>query len=601
MKTCVLSLLVLICFTVLAQSRSTVDESVKELLKELKLLESIKHNDAKTNHVKVPPGAHEVLGDENGDGKPHNDHHPLTPTSDDKPDDNNHKDGDVKDDKPAKDDDNENSDNEDDDDDHGSDDDGDDEDDGDDDDDDKEVKLPPGAHEVISEDNVTSSCKPGEDCKKPDNSSRVDVNERILLHLAESKKKAAFKGKSNVKATQNLVLSNNVACGASRPDILTEESGSILSPGFADNSYYNGLTCSWKIVAPVGKVVKISIQILDLERSNDCTYDSLQIWDVIGSDAVLIGKFCGNVMPQELLKSSGQIMFVYFITDGVVSNGRFSFQWDLVDPKPPEPYDLICGKPAIKPDVSQKIVNGKRAIPYSWPWQISLRVLIRNKQFHICGGSIVTKNVIITAAHCCFDENRRPYDKSQFIVYAGDFDQLSNSDGPIQASNVKYLYVHKSYNPRYSNSPYDIAAIVLQTPFTFNNHISPVCLPTENPSLNSLCYATGWGQTQGTGVDTILNQVRLPIVSQTICAQNDHNGPEIIESKLCAGFESGGGDACQGDSGGPFVCYNQLNDRWYLHGITSYGAGCGLPKKPGVYTRTYSYLSWIYQTTGVIA
>ena len=64
-------------------------------------------------------------------------------------------------------------------------------------------------------------------------------------------------------------------------------------------------------------------------------------------------------------------------------------------------------------------------------------------------------------------------------------------------SNVKYLYVHKSYNPRYSNSANDIAAIVLETPLAFNNHISPVCLPTENPSLYSLCYATGWGKTQG--------------------------------------------------------------------------------------------------------
>lgn len=48
----------------------------------------------------------------------------------------------------------------------------------------------------------------------------------------------------------------------------------------------------------------------------------------------------------------------------------------------------------------------------------------------------------------------------------------------------------------------------------------------------------------------------------------------------------------QGDSGGPLVC--QEGDRWYVVGITSWGIGCGLKNKPGVYTRVSSVLSWIY-------
>lgn len=58
-----------------------------------------------------------------------------------------------------------------------------------------------------------------------------------------------------------------------------------------------------------------------------------------------------------------------------------------------------------------RVVNGQNAGPHSWPWQISLRVRGR----HICGGSLIRPDWIVTAAHCV-DRNPSP---SSYTVVVG--------------------------------------------------------------------------------------------------------------------------------------------------------------------------------------
>ena len=62
---------------------------------------------------------------------------------------------------------------------------------------------------------------------------------------------------------------------------------------------------------------------------------------------------------------------------------------------------------------SARVVNGDNASPHAWPWQISLRVNGR----HICGGSLIAKDWVITAAHCVA-RNPRP---SGYTVVVGKY------------------------------------------------------------------------------------------------------------------------------------------------------------------------------------
>ena len=65
-----------------------------------------------------------------------------------------------------------------------------------------------------------------------------------------------------------------------------------------------------------------------------------------------------------------------------------------------------------------------------------------------------------------------------------------------------------------------------------------------------------------------------------------------MNGMLCAGSDSGGIDTCQGDGGGPLVC-EISNKRYVLSGVSSWGNGCGLPGRYGVYTDVRKYLDWI--------
>lgn len=236
---------------------------------------------------------------------------------------------------------------------------------------------------------------------------------------------------------------------------------------------------------------------------------------------------------------------------------------------------LKCG---FKPPMS-RIVGGQTAEKGSWPWQA---MLASRGGSQFCGGSLVEENWVLTAAHCVYGSS-----EDRIVVRMGAH-RITDIGEEIE---VEKKFEHEDYNP--NNFQNDIALLKLKNSVTIGPDARPVCLPDENQLLmpDKKCYITGWGTLKSGGEQPdYLQEASVPIVSEAKCkrAYGDSN---IHESMICAGLDIGGIDACQGDSGGPMVC--EFNGKWYLEGATSWGYGCALPNKYGVYAKVRHLKDWV--------
>ncbi|XP_054651296.1 transmembrane protease serine 13-like [Dunckerocampus dactyliophorus] len=235
---------------------------------------------------------------------------------------------------------------------------------------------------------------------------------------------------------------------------------------------------------------------------------------------------------------------------------------------------------------TSRIVGGSIAQRGQWPWQLSMHF----RGSHVCGGVLIAPDFVLTAAHCFPRSNPSMLLPQFWRVYGGAV-SLNNLSQPFL---VEKIVLNENYNNRTNDQ--DVALLKLTAPVDFNADVQPACLPvTAQPFAHgTTCWTSGFGTTEaGSGaVSTDLMEVTVDIIGRDVCNNPRVYGGAVTENMICAGHLEGGRDSCQGDSGGPLVC--QIDDVWYLVGITSWGAGCAEINKPGVYTRVNSVLPWIY-------
>uniref|UniRef100_A0A8C7E1L9 Peptidase S1 domain-containing protein n=1 Tax=Naja naja TaxID=35670 RepID=A0A8C7E1L9_NAJNA len=215
---------------------------------------------------------------------------------------------------------------------------------------------------------------------------------------------------------------------------------------------------------------------------------------------------------------------------------------------------LLVAAP-LNEDEDDKIVGGYTCRRNSVPYQVSLNI-----GYHICGGSLIHDQWVLSAAHC-FKSGEGCY-----VCRLGAYN-IRNPEGDEQIIRAEKIIVHPSYNSWLLD--HDIMLIKLVKPAELSKR---------------------WGNTLSEGVNypDFLQCLYAPILSDEEC-KAAYPG-QISENMVCVGYLEGGKDSCQGDSGGPVACDG------FLQGIVSWGVGCALPGYPGVYTKVCKYVDWIHET-----
>ncbi|XP_068253996.1 ovochymase-2 isoform X3 [Nyctibius grandis] len=389
------------------------------------------------------------------------------------------------------------------------------------------------------------------------------------------------------------------------------EEGVLQSMHYPEN-YSNMADCQWIICAPEDHVVKLTYQSFEVEESEDCSYDAVTVYEDVGKEEE-IAKSCGFALPAPLLSSSA-IMLVVFHSDETETFGGFratiSFvhvtDLDTLDSTSEEEFEDmdmteeeiqvttgdICGMPSNQPRfIFSRIIGGEEAVPYSWPWQVSVQI----SDEHICGGAVLAKEWVVTAAHCF---NSKDLYRDLWMVVTGLHDLTEQEHR--QKRSVKQYIIHPSFNKTTMDS--DIALLQLAEPLEFNHYVRPVCLPAKEEAVqpSRVCVVTGWGaHEEDREKGKKLHQLEVPILVLDTCQSYYVNLPsKVTQRMICAGFPlEEGKDSCTGDSGGPLVCPSEDNSGFYtLHGITSWGFGCGRKSYPGVYTNVGVFVDWIKES-----
>uniref|UniRef100_A0A8C6EQN3 Peptidase S1 domain-containing protein n=1 Tax=Marmota marmota marmota TaxID=9994 RepID=A0A8C6EQN3_MARMA len=220
---------------------------------------------------------------------------------------------------------------------------------------------------------------------------------------------------------------------------------------------------------------------------------------------------------------------------------------------------------------TMRIYGGKKAPQRKWPWQVSLQSYNR----HICGGSLITNRLVLTAAHCVLR------------VILGN-NKLNEFDENAVMVPVKDVYPHQGFEIK--NLTNDIAIALLAFPVNYSPYIQPICLPERPFTVNAetLCWVTGWGRMER---NVILRETEQKILSQKICRKRyeDYFGvPKyIVREGMICGYHDG-------DSGGPLAC--EVNNTWIQIGVVSWGYMCGRDLLPAVYTEVIYFKKWLNLT-----
>ncbi|XP_058169794.1 uncharacterized protein LOC131284953 [Anopheles ziemanni] len=263
------------------------------------------------------------------------------------------------------------------------------------------------------------------------------------------------------------------------------------------------------------------------------------------------------------------------------------------------------------------IRGGQLAELDEFPWMAMLLYERENNTLvQGCGGALISRTYVLTAAHCVTGRNFEQQKGRLKFVRLREYNIHTNPDCVYEDNlkdcsddkidmEPKEVIPHPDYNSDSSNQQHDIALIKIERTPPFDDFLRAICLPMQNfedTNFNRILISvSGWGRTGlfkndlGPNVlSPIKLKLSLPYVERNSCSKAFQPWKFMLgPGQMCAGGEHEK-DTCSGDSGSPLMSYDFKRAVWNITGIVSLGVrDCGVAGLPGVYTYVYHYLPWI--------
>ncbi|RKP37996.1 trypsin-like cysteine/serine peptidase domain-containing protein [Dimargaris cristalligena] len=278
--------------------------------------------------------------------------------------------------------------------------------------------------------------------------------------------------------------------------------------------------------------------------------------------------------------------------------------------------------PAATPAL--RITSGSVTPANQFRFMVHITIARNNATFE-CGGTILSADWILTAAHCVMAASPTPTSTS---ATASESSSSSSSLASAQVQppsqfkvgygtvvkaelrqvGVSQVLVHPDYSPQ-RPSEHDIALLRLDTPLpAWDDTVAPARIYTSLVHDRQSATVMGWGLTDPKKLASFPTELRHTTVTisndPTVCRQLYHDFTDSNQDRICT-TDSDGQDTCQGDSGGPLVVQEseQTNGEWALAGLTSYGNSpsggplCGARDSVAYYTHAAYYLQFIIMNT----
>lgn len=204
----------------------------------------------------------------------------------------------------------------------------------------------------------------------------------------------------------------------------------------------------------------------------------------------------------------------------------------------------------------------------------------------LCGGSLITRNRVVTAGHCV--DGRSMYEYTLVFGYISDKFKTGQQKRIV---NRRDVILHPKYVRR--SLANDIAIIKFSYPVEISRYVDIVAIDRTYLDEDTALITTGAGLNGNRKRPNVLQWAKQISISNEECAEA-YNRTKILSTTVCTVGMFGNESLCNGDSGGPLMYW--LNKTPQLVGVASFGGGQSLGCTKGIpsgFTRISSHLDFI--------